>query len=333
MQPSQVSLSINSKFESLVIGQPDVAPTIMPFVELFEAGLSPMNRPIGVFLLLGPTGTGKTRSVEALAEVVHGTSRHVLRVDCGEYQNDHEVAKLIGSPPGYLGHRETQPLLSQARLNAVASERSRMSIVLFDEIEKAAPSMMRMLLGVLDRGILRLGDNNLVNFENCIIFMTSNLGADRMQQMLKPSLGLGASVAEPPALDSLKSVGLAAAKRKFSPEFMNRIDAIITYKPLAREDMGRIFDLELTKVRLMISHRLGGMAYELTVSPALKEHILDMLMSPEYGARELKRLLHRCVLMPLAHARHQMIEGIEKVELDKGSSEDKILVRLFHEDA
>lgn len=331
MHPSQDSLSINSKFESLVIGQPDVAPTIMPFVELYEARLSPINRPIGVFLLLGPTGTGKTRSVEALAEVVHGTSKHVLRVDCGEYHNDHEVAKLVGAPPGYLGHRETQALLSQARLNAVASTQSKMSIVLFDEIEKAAPSMMRLLLGVLDRGILRLGDNNQVNFENCMIFMTSNLGADRMQQILKPSLGFGASMTEPPPLDSLKSVGLAAAKRTFSPEFMNRIDATITYRPLTREDMGKILEIELGKIQSLISHRLGQIAYELVVLPALKTYILDMLMSPEYGARELKRLLHRCVLMPLACARHQMVNGATKVELDMGSSEDKILVRLLHE--
>src|SRR5665213_3707069 len=156
---------------------------------MFQAGLAPENRPVGVFLLLGPTGTGKTRTVEALAETLHGSARNVLKIDCGEFQMEHEVAKLIGAPPGYLGHRETQPMLSQQRLTAVTSDNCGLSLVLFDEIEKAAPSLTRLLLGVLDRGVLRLGDNSSVNFEKSLVFLTSNLGAKEMMREINPDFG------------------------------------------------------------------------------------------------------------------------------------------------
>src|ERR1700730_4205067 len=172
-----------------VVGQPNVINVIVPYIEMFQAGLSPENRPVGVFLLLGPTGTGKTRTVEALAETLHGSARNVLKVDCGEFQMEHEVAKLIGAPPGYLGHRETQPMLSQQKLNSVTSDQCSLSLVLFDEIEKAAPSMTRLLLGVLDKATLRLGDNTTVSFERTIIFLTSNLGTDAMRKALRPDFG------------------------------------------------------------------------------------------------------------------------------------------------
>src|SRR5579859_7762865 len=166
---------------SKVVGQPTATRVIVPYIQMFQAGLAPEGRPVGVFLLLGPTGTGKTKTVEALADVLHGSEKSVLKVDCGEFQMEHEVAKLIGAPPGYLGHRETQPMLTQQKLNAVTSDRCGLSLVLFDEIEKAAPSLTRLLLGVLDKGVLRLGDNSTVNFEKSLVFLTSNLGAREMR--------------------------------------------------------------------------------------------------------------------------------------------------------
>src|SRR4029077_14314578 len=169
-----------------VVGQPDATHIIVPHVQMFQAGLSPEGRPVGVFLLLGPTGTGKTKTVEALAEVLHGSPKKVLRIDCGEFQMEHEVAKLIGAPPGYLGHRETQPLLTQQKVNAASSESCDLSILLFDEIEKAAPSLARLLLGILDKATLRLGDNTIVNFEKTLIFLTSNLGGRAMSRELNP---------------------------------------------------------------------------------------------------------------------------------------------------
>src|SRR5271157_994421 len=172
-----------------VVGQPTATKVIVPYIQMFQAGLAPEGRPVGVFLLLGPTGTGKTKTVEALAEILHGTEKNVLKVDCGEFQMEHEVAKLIGAPPGYLGHRETQPMLTQQKLNSVSSEKCSLSLVLFDEIEKAAPSMTRLLLGVLDKGILRLGDNSTVNFEKSLVFLTSNLGAREMMKEINPEFG------------------------------------------------------------------------------------------------------------------------------------------------
>src|SRR5438034_5508558 len=177
-----------------VVGQPAVADIIIPYIQMFQAGLAPEGRPVGVFLLLGPTGTGKTKTVEALAEVLHGSEKNLLRVDCGEFQMEHEIAKLIGAPPGYLGHRETPPMLTQQKLGAVTSEASNLALVLFDEIEKAAPSMTRLLLGVLDKAVLRLGDNTSVNFERTLIFLTSNLGASAMRKEVLPDFGFGAAV-------------------------------------------------------------------------------------------------------------------------------------------
>src|SRR5881397_4021268 len=160
-----------------VVGQPAAMQCIVPYVYMFQAGLAPEGRPAGVFLLLGPTGTGKTKTVEALAEILHGSEKKVVKIDCGEFQLEQEIAKLIGSPPGYVGHRETRGLLSQDKLNETTSEGCDLALVLFDEIEKAAPTLTRLLLGILDKGNLRLGDNTDVNFEKTLIFFTSNLGA------------------------------------------------------------------------------------------------------------------------------------------------------------
>src|SRR6266516_8010714 len=178
-----------AKLNGLLVGQSDDIDTIVPHIQMHQAGLAPEGRPMGVVLLLGPTGTGKTRTAEALAEILHGSSKSLLRVDCGEFQMEHEVAKLVGAPPGYLGHRETQPMLTQQKLSSVMSEGCNLSLLLFDEIEKAAPSMTRLLLGVLDRGVLRLGDNSTVNFEKSLVFLTSNLGAREMMKEINPEFG------------------------------------------------------------------------------------------------------------------------------------------------
>ena len=325
-----------SDFERLLVGQPGVARQMLPFVEMFEAGLSPEGRPAGVFLLLGPTGTGKTRTVEALAQTLHGSVRNILRIDCGEYQMDHEVAKLVGAPPGYLGHRETQPLLSQARINSVASDRSSLSIILFDEIEKAAPSMVRMLLGILDRGILRLGDNNLVNLERTMIFLTSNLGADRMQKELTPTMGFGALAArddQGPGVKRLASIGLDAARKKFSPEFMNRIDASIAYSPLDDKALARILELQIESIQSHVDLRLGARSFELEVSAKLKRFLLDKGTSLRYGARELKRTIQRFILQPLAGVINDgQVPPGALVDMDLKNGE-KILIRIHSSEA
>jgi len=254
-------------------------------------------------MLLGPTGTGKTRTVEALAEVLHGSKRHLLRIDCGEYQMDHEVAKLIGAPPGYLGHRETHPVLTQARLAAVTSDKSSLSLVLFDEVEKAAPSLTRLLLGVLDKASLRLGDNNVVNFERTIIFMTSNVGASGMQRELAPRMGFHGE-AGPEAHGKLSgrmhNVAMQAARKTFSPEFMNRLDATITYQPLPKKTLEAILDLQLAEFQQHVNTRLGPRAFSVEVPPRVRRFLLEQGSSLEYGAREIRRSVHRYVAQTVA---------------------------------
>jgi len=276
---------------------------IVPYVRMHRAGLAPEGRPIGVFLLLGPTGTGKTRTVEALAEVLHGSERNVLRVDCGEYQLEHEVAKLVGAPPGYLGHRETQPAVSQQKLTSVTSEASNLSLVLFDEIEKAAPSMTRLLLGVLDKATLRLGDNTSVNFERSMIFLTSNLGAEAMRKLTIPDFGFESMAAQAPGpatLAKLQKIGMGAVKRRFAPEFVNRIDVVVTYQPLGRDSLDRILDQQLANLNRHIRDRLADDAFQVELSPEARDLLLEKGTSVEFGARELKRTILRMLTQPLA---------------------------------
>src|SRR6266478_4548818 len=214
-KPEDLAAQLSHK----VVGQPAVSDIIVPYIQMFQAGLAPEGRPVGVFLLLGPTGTGKTKTVEALAEVLHGSEKNLLKVDCGEFQMEHEVAKLIGAPPGYLGHRETQPILTQQKLNSVTCEKCALSIVLFDEIEKAAPSMTRLLLGVLDKATLRLGDNTAVNFEKSLVFLTSNLGAREMLKEINPDFGFQAGMKKEKAdlTGKLQSIGLPPPRHQPSP--------------------------------------------------------------------------------------------------------------------
>ena len=283
-----------------VVGQPQALTQIVPYVQMHQAGLSPEGRPAGVFLLLGPTGTGKTRTVEALADVLHGREKHMLKVDCGEFQMEHEVAKLIGAPPGYLGHRETPPMLTQQKLGAVTSESSDLALVLFDEIEKAAPSMTRLLMGVLDKAVLRLGDNSTVNFERTLIFLTSNLGAREMRDHIRPGFGFQAAVSSAGSTQKLHQIGMGAVRRHFAPEFVNRIDTIVTYLPLSEEALADIVDLQIAALELHIENRLGERAFELDISVAARRFLLDKGTSSEYGARELKRTILREVTQPLA---------------------------------
>src|SRR5271170_8089607 len=289
-----------------LIGQPAAIASVVPYVEMYRARLTPEGRPAGIFLLLGPTGTGKTKTVEALADVLHGSPKKLLKVDGGEYQMEHEVAKLLGAPPGYLGHRETQPLLTQQKLSAAASEACDLSIVLFDEIEKAAPSLMRLLLGVLDKGTLRLGDSTLVNFEKSMIFLTSNLGARDMSHELRPEFGFETLTPRlAPRADAdrdrkLRRIGMSAVRKNFSPEFINRIDAVVTYQPLDSEALTAILNQQIEDLQAHIDRRLGEQAFRIEVPARSRKFLLERGASPEYGARELKRTVQRYLIQPLA---------------------------------
>jgi CheY-like chemotaxis protein len=240
--------------------------------------------------------------VEALAEVLHGSEKNLLKVDCGEFQMEHEVAKLIGAPPGYLGHRETQPILTQQKLNSVTSEKSVLSIVLFDEIEKAAPSMTRLLLGVLDKATLRLGDNTAVSFEKSLVFLTSNLGAREMLKEINPDFGFQAGMKKERVdlTGKLQAIGLAAVRKKFSPEFVNRIDAVITYQPLDAESLSAILDHQIRQLQNHVNNRLGQRCFTIEVPVESRQFLLRAGTSAQYGARELNRTIHRQLTQPLA---------------------------------
>ncbi len=321
---------LSARLNDLLVGQTEAVETIIPYIQMHQAGLSPEGRPMGVVLLLGPTGTGKTRTVEALAEVLHGSSKNLLRIDCGEFQMEHEVAKLVGAPPGYLGHRETQPMLTQAKVNSVASETSDISVILFDEIEKAAPSMTRLLLGILDKATLRLGDNTSVNFEHTIIFLTSNLGAKSMQRANKPDFGFEALLPLSPMGDTRKihNIGMKAVRRKFSPEFVNRIDSVITYKPLGRQACEVILDQIFANFADLIRNRLGIRGFRLQCTASGRDLLLDNGTSVEFGARELKRTVHRNFIQPVSALVAQgHIPSGSTVILDAKAGEFNVLLR------
>jgi CheY-like chemotaxis protein len=269
---------------------------------MYQSGLAPEGRPAGVFLLLGPTGTGKTRTVEAIAELLHGNEKKMLKIDCGEFQMEHEMARLIGAPPGYLGHRETVPLITQAALAEVTSANCDLALVLFDEIEKAAHSLTKLLLGILDKGLLRLGDNTSVNLEKTLIFFTSNLGAREMMKEINPEIGFQSAFpkARLDLTTKLESIALGAVRKRFSPEFVNRVDAIVTYQPLDAHSLEAILDYDMTGLQKHVHSRLGDRGFEIDVLPESRQFLLARGVSQEYGARELKRTIHRELTQPLA---------------------------------
>src|ERR1700722_14329972 len=315
-----------------LIGQPAAIAAVVPYVEMYRAKLAPEGRPAGIFLLLGPTGTGKTKTVEALADVLHGSPKKLLKVDCGEYQMEHEVAKLLGAPPGYLGHRETQPLLTQQKLTGAASESCDLSIVLFDEIEKAAQSLMRLLLGVLDKATLRLGDSTQVSFEKTIIFLTSNLGARDVSRELHPEFGFESAVPREGMErgNKLERIGKTAVRKNLSPEFINRIDAVVTYQPLDSAALTAILDQHIEDLQDHIDRRLGDRAFRIEVPARSRRFLLEKGTSAEYGARELKRVLHHHLMRPLV----SMLTGGEinpgaSVRAEVGPRKAKLVLRTM----
>jgi ATP-dependent Clp protease ATP-binding subunit ClpA len=276
----------------LIIGQDEAIEQIVNIYQMYLTGMTAPGRPIGNFLFLGPTGSGKTRIVEATAESMLKNARAVIKIDCAEFQHSHEIAKLIGSPPGYLGHRETHPLLTQERIDALQKQGMPLSVILFDEIEKASDSLWQLLLGVLDKATL--GDNRVVNFEKCIIIMTSNLGAKEMHEK---RYGFGVSDEIEIDDDKNEARAMQAAKKHFTAEFMNRIDHVVTFKTLTKPQVAEVMLIELGLIQDMF-YKNAKFVYQLT--PAAKFTILENGYSIEYGARNLKREIERRIRLPLA---------------------------------
>ena len=301
---------LKTGLQGRIVGQEEAIQAVVNVYQAYLAGLNPPGCPLGNFLFLGPTGTGKTRVVEAVAETLLGDGRAVLKIDCAEFQHGHEIARLIGSPPGYLGHRETRPMLNQEALSRYHTERVKLSLVLFDEIEKASDALWNLLLGILDKGVLTLGDNQRVDFSRAIIFMTSNLGAGEMASMLRPSLGFAGSEIEKARAagqidealeDRITHAGLEAARRRFTPEFLNRIDKSVVFRPLGDTELRKILELELDDFRRRLSHADDGAAFALSVSDTAKAYLLREGTDIKYGARHLKRTIDRALVHPISN--------------------------------
>jgi ATP-dependent Clp protease ATP-binding subunit ClpB len=286
-----------------IVGQDQAVEKVVEIYQMFLAGLNPPGRPVGNLLFLGPTGSGKTRVVEAMAEALFGDARACIKIDCAEFQHSHEIAKLIGSPPGYLGHRETHPLLTQEALNQWHTEKLKLSILLFDEIEKASDALWQLLLGILDKATLTLGDNRRVDLSQCIIIMTSNLGAGEMSNLVDGGLGFAQKATEVDASldEKINRTAIEAARRKFPPEFMNRIDKAVVFKTLRPEHLEQILEIELGMVQQRILMASAAHQFVFSCTPKVKSFLLHEGTDPKYGARHLKRAIERHVVFQLAN--------------------------------
>lgn len=308
-QTGREARALEESLERMIVGQNEAIHHIVNIYQMHLTGMSAPGRPVGNFLFLGPTGSGKTRIVEATAEALVGNPKAVIKIDCAEFQHSHEIAKLIGSPPGYLGHRETHPLLSQEVLNQHHSETCKISFVLFDEIEKASDALWNLLLGILDKATLTLGDNRKVDFSRALIFMTSNLGAGEMSSIMNPKLGFSAASVQPTKLDprdesvskKITRSGVEAARKKFTPEFMNRLDKVVVFKPLGESELKRILDLELQYVQRRVFQNNPERTFVFTVTDPAKGYLLTEGTDPKYGARHLKRAIERLLVQPLSN--------------------------------
>jgi len=302
------------------VGQDEAIQQIVDIYQTHLAGMSSTGRPLGNLLFLGPTGSGKTRLVEATAESLVGDARAVIRIDCAEFQHSHEIAKLIGSPPGYLGHRETHPLLSQETLNQHNPGGLKISFVLFDEIEKASDALWNLLLGILDKASLTLGDNRSVDFSRALIFMTSNLGASEMSSILRPNLGFAAresSATDERLAGKISRAAVEAARRKFTPEFINRLDKLVVFHPLGEKELSRILTLELNMVQQRIFQSASALPFVFSVSGEAREFLLQEGIDPKYGARHLKRAIDRHLVHPLSNLiASDQIRGGDLIRVD-----------------
>jgi ATP-dependent Clp protease ATP-binding subunit ClpA len=301
---SAVAEQFETALRSRVIGQDRAVRAITSLYQVFQAGMTNPTRPLGSMLFLGPTGSGKTHVVEAASEILFGDANAVIKIDCAEFQHSHEIAKLIGSPPGYLGHRETAPLLTQESLEKCRTERDPFTLVLFDEIEKASDSLWQLLLGILDKATLTLGDNRRVDFSQTMIFMTSNLGAKEMSELITGSIGFAPARGGKLGADDLDQkiyrTASEAARRKFSPEFMNRIDKIVVFRSLKHQQLCEILDLELKGVQRRVDDGAGE-HFVISLTEGAREFLLSEGIEYRYGARHLKRAIERFLVNPLAN--------------------------------
>src|SRR6202040_758626 len=298
---SSTSRHFEDTLRQKIVGQDQAVEALVELYQVFCAGLHSPGRPVGNLLFLGPTGSGKTRIVEAASEILFGDARAVIKVDCAEFQHSHEIAKLIGSPPGYLGHRETHPLITQEELAKSHTEKLKLSFLLFDEIEKASDSLWQLLLGMLDKATLTLGDNRKVDLSQTVIFLTSNLGGGEITELMEGGRGFIRPKDKPAAgLDAkVERTAVEAARRKFSPEFMNRLDTVVVFRPLKTKELDEVLEIELGQVqRRVLDSTTERFLFRITSEG--REFLLQEGTDQRYGARHLKRAIERYLVCPLS---------------------------------
>jgi len=316
----EATRELEAFLRSRIVGQDGAIESVVELYQIFTVGMCSADRPVGNLLFLGPTGSGKTYVVEVMAEALFGNPRAFIKINCAEFQEHHEIAKLIGSPPGYIGHMQTPPLLTQEALARHHTEKLKLSLLLFDEIEKASEALWQLLLGILDKATLTLGDNSQVDLSKCMIFMTSNLGAAEMSHLAEGGIGFAT---KPKAVDAsfdekVAHTALDAARKKFSPEFMNRLDKVVVFNTLRPEQLEQILDLELEKVQKRIIHAVGPNHFTFSCTPEVKRWLLTEGADPKYGARHLKRVIERNIVYGLANlVATGQIKGGECIIVDK----------------
>jgi len=285
-----------------IVGQDPAIEAVTELYQMFLVGMASPDRPVGSLLFLGPTGSGKTYVVEVVAEALFSNPHAFIKVDCAEFQQPHEISKLIGSPPGYIGHMHTPPLLSEDALNRWQTEKLKLSLVLFDEIEKASEALWQLLLGILDKASLTLGDNSHVDLSHCVIFMTSNLGATEMSNLAQGGIGFVPHEQFQDNLDEkITRTATEAARRRFSPEFMNRLDKVVVFNTLRPQQLEQVLELELAKVQQRITRAVGQSHFTFHCSTEVKTWLLREGTDPRYGARHLKRVIERNIVYALAN--------------------------------
>ena len=312
-----------------VIGQDEAVAELVNVYQTILAGMSWPGRPIANLLFLGPTGSGKTRLVEAASEILFGSPTSFIKVDCAEFQHSHEISKLIGSPPGYIGHRETSPAITQEALDKFHTDEVNLSFVLFDEIEKASDALWQLLLGILDKATLTLGDNRRVDFSRTIVFMTSNLGAAEMSRLASGGIGFAPDSNEERTEEvdrKIHRVAVDAAKRKFSPEFMNRIDKAVVFRSLDRDQLRCILDLELAQVQGRIALTQHERPFSFQCTQEAKEFLLTEGTDLRYGARHLKRSIERYLVFPLSSLiSTAQVESGDRISIDLSPSANGLI--------
>src|SRR6188472_2583563 len=322
--------TFEARLREKIVGQDEAVSQLVNIYEMVNAGITMPGRPLANLLFLGPTGSGKTRTIEAAAEILFGSPNAFVKVDCAEFQHSHEIAKLIGSPPGYIGHRETSPMLTQENLDKAHTDDTKLTFVLFDEIEKASDSLWQLLLGILDKATLTLGDNRRVDFSRTVVIMTSNLGAREMSEMISGGIGFAPTKTDKAKEDNeidtkIYRTALEAAKRKFSPEFMNRIDKVVVFRSLKEHHLRKILDIELRSVQDRITES-AGTKFVFECTEDAKEFLLAEGIDLKYGARHLKRSVERFLVYPLSNlVATQQVETGDFVMVDFDKEKEQLV--------